>query len=168
MNEPITTIDTRFSDPNATATPWEETLRFLEAAELFWIITVRADGHPHATPLVGVWLDGSLHFCTGDTEQKAMNVRRNPHVILAAGSLHWNAGIDVAVEGDAVQVTDEDLLKRLSAKWATKWDGRWQHEVRNGAFAGEDGSTVLVFSVTPTRVFAFAEGPHFGQTRHQF
>ena len=167
MNEPVTTIDTRFSDPDAVATPWEETRRILEAAELFWIVTVRADGRPHATPLVAVWLDGALHFCTADTEQKAMNLRKNPHVILATGSMHWNAGLDAAVEGDAVQVTDEDTLKRLAEVWATKWDGRWQYEIRNGAFYNED-FTIPVFSVTPTRVFAFAEGPCFGQTRHQF
>jgi nitroimidazol reductase NimA-like FMN-containing flavoprotein (pyridoxamine 5'-phosphate oxidase superfamily) len=168
MNEPVTTIDPRNSDPDATATPWEETRRALETAELFWMVTVRADGRPHVTPLVAVWLDGALHFCTTDAEQKARNLRRNSHVILAAGSLHWNAGLDVVVEGDAVQVTDENLLKRLASVWTTKWDGRWQHEVRDGAFYSEDGETVPVFSVTPTRVFAFAEGPCFGQTRHQF
>ena len=168
MNEPITTIDTRFSDPNATATPWEETRRLLETAELFWIITFRMDGHPHLTPLVAVWLDGSLYFCTGDTEQKARNLRRNPHVILAAGNLHWNAGIDIVVEGDAVQITDENLLKRLVTVWATKWDGRWQYEVREGAFYGEDGKPIRVFSVTPAKVLAFAKNPRFGQTRHQF
>ena len=167
MNEPITTMDTRFSDPDAVATPWNETRRVLETAELVWIVTVRADGRPHGTPLVAVWLDGALYFCTADTEQKAMNLRKNPHVILAVGSLHWNAGLDIVVEGDAVQVTDENLLKRLAEAWTTKWDGRWQYEVRNGAFYGED-VTIPVFSVTSTRVFAFAEGPCFGQTRHLF
>jgi len=29
--------------------------------------------------------------------------------------MHWNAGLDVAVEGDAVQVTDEEMLKRLAS-----------------------------------------------------
>ena len=166
-NEPVTKIDPRFSDPDAVATGWDETRRVLETAELFWISTVRADGRPHITPLVAVWLDGAFHFCTADAEQKARNLRRNPHVILAAGSLHWNAGIDVVVEGDAVQVTDEGLLKRLVEVWTTKWDGRWQYEIRNGAFYGEN-TTIPVFAVTPTRIFAFAEGPHFGQTCHQF
>ena len=167
MNEPVTTIDSRYSDLDAVPTPWEETRRLLETAELFWIVTVRADGRPHVTPLVAVWLDGSLYFCTGDTEQKARNLQRNPHVILETGSLRWNAGIDVVVEGDAVQVTDEGLLKRLVEVWTTKWDGRWDYEIRNGAFYNEN-TTIPVFAVTPTRVFAFAEGPHFGQTCHQF
>jgi general stress protein 26 len=168
MTRPVTELDPRFSDPDAVATGWDETRHVLESSELFWITTVRADGRPHVTPLVAVWLDGALHFCTGDTEQKIRNLRRNPHVILATGSLQWNAGLDVVVEGDAVQVTDDDLLKRLAAVWATKWDGRWQYQIRDGAFYGEEGMTIPVFSVTPTRVFAFAEGPCFGQTRHLF
>ena len=167
MHDPVTTLDPRFSDPQAVATAWEVTQRVLETAELFWLTTVRGDGRPHVTPLVAVWLDGALHFCTADTEQKALNLRKNPHVILATGSMQWKAGLDVAVEGDAVQVTDEDMLKRLASVWATKWDGRWQYEIRDGAFHGED-VTIPVFSVRPTRVFAFAEGPCFGQTRHQF
>ncbi|HLW01898.1 MAG TPA: pyridoxamine 5'-phosphate oxidase family protein [Ktedonobacterales bacterium] len=168
MHDPVTTIDARYSDPEAVATPWEETRRVLESAELFWVVTVRADGRPHMTPLVAVWLDGALHFCTGSNEQKALNLHGNPHVILATGSIQWNAGLDLVFEGDAVQVTDEDRLKRLAEVWTTKWDGRWQYEIRNGAFRGEGVESIPVFSVTPTRVFAFAEGPCFGQTRHKF
>jgi Pyridoxamine 5'-phosphate oxidase len=75
MNEPATSTDPRFGDANATATPWEETRRMLETAELFWLSTVRADGRPHVTPLVAVWLDGAIHFSTGANEQKAVNLR---------------------------------------------------------------------------------------------
>jgi len=77
MAEPVTTLDRRFSDPEAVATGWDETRRVLETAELFWISTVRVDGRPHVTPLVAVWLDDALHFSTGATEQKAANLRGN-------------------------------------------------------------------------------------------
>jgi hypothetical protein len=40
MTEPLTQIDTRFSDIDAEATAWHETRRVLETAELFWITTV--------------------------------------------------------------------------------------------------------------------------------
>ena len=82
MSSPTTSLDSRFSDPGAEPTSWDDTVRALESAELFWITTVRADGRPHVTPLVAVWLDGAIHFCTGDTEQKALNLRTNPHVLL--------------------------------------------------------------------------------------
>jgi general stress protein 26 len=168
MNEPVTKIDPRFSDPDAVATGWDETRRVLETAELFWISTVRADGRPHVTPLVAVWLDGAIHFCTGATEQKAMNLSGNPHVILTTGCDHWNAGLDVVVEGDAVQLTDDDVLERLAEAWATKWDGRWQFEARNGSFHHKSGGGMaLVFSVRPTKILAFAKG-NFSHTRYQF
>ena len=166
MNEPVTSIDPRFSDPGAVATPWDETRRVLETAELFWVSTVRADGRPHVTPLVAVWLDGAIHFSTGAEEQKALNLRGNPHVILLTGCNHWDAGLDIVVEGDAVQVTDDEVLTRLAQAWTTKWDGRWHFEARDGVFHHEDGMA-LVFSVTPSKILAFTKG-HFSHTRHQF
>jgi nitroimidazol reductase NimA-like FMN-containing flavoprotein (pyridoxamine 5'-phosphate oxidase superfamily) len=167
IDEPVTKLDARFSDPDAAATGWDETRRALEAAELFWISTVRADGRPHVTPLVAVWLDGAIHFATGATEQKAINLSGNQHVILTTGCNHWDGGLDVVVEGDAVQLTDEDALERLAAAWTKKWDGRWQYKVRSGAFHQESGGAALVFSVTPTKILAFAKG-QFSQTRHRF
>ena len=168
MKKPVTTLDERFSDSDAVATGWEETRRVLETAELFWITTVRADGRPHVTPLVAVWLDGAIHFCTGATEQKAINLRGNPHVILTTGCSEWDRGVDVVVEGEAVQVSDDDLLKRLAEVWATKWDGRWRYRAFQGGFQHEGGDGVaLVFSVRPTNVFAFTKGT-FSQTRHRF
>lgn len=72
--DPVTELDTRFSDPAAVATPWEDVRRAIERAELFWISTVRADGRPHVTPLPAVWVYDALHFCTGATEQKGVNL----------------------------------------------------------------------------------------------
>ncbi len=49
MNQPVTELDQRFSDPDAVAAGWDDTRRVLEAAELSWICTVRPDGRPHLT-----------------------------------------------------------------------------------------------------------------------
>jgi len=166
MSKPVTELDTRFSEPGAIATEWAETRRALETAEMFWICTVRADGRPHVTPLVAVWLDGALHFSTGAGEQKAVNLRSNPHVTLTTGCSRWDGGLDVVVEGDAVQVTDDGVLERLAAAWATKWDGRWQFEARDGAFHHPSGEA-LVFSVQPVKILAFGKGG-FTHTRHLF
>jgi nitroimidazol reductase NimA-like FMN-containing flavoprotein (pyridoxamine 5'-phosphate oxidase superfamily) len=168
MTMPVTTLDQRFSDPAAAAISWDETSRALESAGLFWISTVRADGRPHVTPLVAVWADSVLYFCTGEAEQKAINLRGNPHVVLTTGCNGWEAGLDVMVEGDAVRVSDEDTLKRLAGAWTTKWDGRWHFEVRDGSFRHPDGEEpVLVFAVAPSKVLAFTKGA-FSHTRHQF
>src|SRR5690242_9437944 len=120
VSTPDTTLDARFSDAAATAAGWDETRRALEDAQLSWICTVRADGRPHLTPLVAVWLDGALYFSTGAGEQKAVNLRGNPHVLLLTGCHRWDDGLDVVAEGDAVQVTDEALLTRLAAEWADR------------------------------------------------
>lgn len=71
MDDPVTQLDERFSDPGTQPTTWAAAQEALEAAQLSWISTVRADGRPHVTPLVAVWLDGAAHFSTGATEQKA-------------------------------------------------------------------------------------------------
>jgi nitroimidazol reductase NimA-like FMN-containing flavoprotein (pyridoxamine 5'-phosphate oxidase superfamily) len=168
MTQPVTELDTRFSEQNADAIAWEDTRRALEDAELFWISTVRADGRPHVTPLVAVWLGDAIYFATGPDEQKAANLRANQRVILTTGCNDWEQGLDVVVEGDAVRLTDEDMLERLAKIWATKWDGRWHYEVHDGGFRHEGASgQVLVFSVKPGKVLAFAKGP-FGQTRYRF
>ena len=155
MQQPVTELDTRFSDQNAVATDWEETRRALEDAELFWITTVRVDGRPHVTPLVAVWFDDAIHFATGAGEQKALNLRTNQNVILTTGCNEWEQGLDVVVEGEAVQVIDESVLEQLAEAWAAKWDGRWAYEVRQRSFWHEGGSdAVLVFAVKPAKVLA--------------
>ena len=168
MTSPQTSLDERYSEPDATATSWEEARKVLETAELSWLTTVRPDGRPHQTPLVAVWQDDALHFCTGTREQKAVNLRTNPHVLLTSGSLRWNEGLDVVAEGDAVRVSDETALRRLAQAWTTKWDGSWNYEVRDGYFShpGQD-SKVIVYRVAPAKVLAFGEGT-FTHTRHTF
>jgi general stress protein 26 len=165
MHEPVTQLDERFSDPGTQATDWATARDVLEGAQLFWITTVRADGRPHVTPLVGVWLDETLHFCTGPEEQKARNLSGNSHVVLSTGCNQWDRGLDVMVEGDAVRVTDPATLERLAAAWATKWDGQWQFGVTDGGFSHEDGGLALVFEVRPAKVLAFGKGT-FTHTRH--
>jgi general stress protein 26 len=166
MMEPRAELDPRFSNPNAVPTPWHTTRRVLEAAEISWISSVRADGRPHVTPLVAVWLDGALHFSTGADEKKMHNLHANPQVVVTTGSDRWQDGLDVMVEGVATQVVGDVALSRLATAWATKWDGRWQWDVRDGAF-GDDHGQALVFSVTPTKILAFAKG-EFSHTRYLF
>jgi nitroimidazol reductase NimA-like FMN-containing flavoprotein (pyridoxamine 5'-phosphate oxidase superfamily) len=166
MTTPRTELDTRFSEPAAQPTSWEDTLEAIKQAEIFWISTVRADGRPHVTPLVAVWLDDALHFSTGPDEQKALNLAGNPHVALITGANDWQSGLDVIVEGEAARVTDAQQLDRLAAAWAQKWDGRWQYEVSQDGFR-HDAGAVLVFAVRPAKVLAFTKGG-FSQTRHRF
>jgi general stress protein 26 len=169
MDEPVTKLDPRFSDPGARATPWATVQEVLEDAQLSWVTTVRTDGRPHVTPLVAVWLDDAVHFTTGPGEQKAANLAGNPHVVIATGCNTWDQGLDVMVEGEARSVTDRATLERLAAAWATKWNGRWAFGVVDGGFAHSDADVdgpVLVFAVKPDKVLAFGKG-EFSHTRYR-
>jgi general stress protein 26 len=167
MGEPVAELDERFSDPGATATPWAKAREVLETAQLSWVTTVRADGRPHVTPLVAVWLDGAVHFTTGPGEQKAVNLARNPHVVMTTGCNRWDQGLDVMVEGEARRVTGRARLERLAAAWATKWNGQWRFEAADDGFAhGDADGPVLVFAVRPVKVLAFGKG-EFSHTRYR-
>jgi nitroimidazol reductase NimA-like FMN-containing flavoprotein (pyridoxamine 5'-phosphate oxidase superfamily) len=164
--EPLAELDTRFSDAEASPTPWEVVQRAIAAAELFWISTVRADGRPHVTPLPAVWSAGALCFCTGAEEQKGVNLARNAHCALTTGNDRWKSGLDIVVEGEARRVTDDERLRELARGWDVKYHGDWHFEVADGAFH-HDAGEALVFEVLPDRVLAFAKG-EFAQTRYRF
>jgi pyridoxine/pyridoxamine 5'-phosphate oxidase len=166
MADPVPELDTRFSDPDAVATPWPDAQRAIETAELFWIATVRPNGQPNVTPLPAVWDDGALHFCTGPEEQKGVNLARNPRCTLTTGVNRWKEGLDVVVEGDARRITDHERLGELAARWAAKYHGDWQFDVKDGAFH-HGGGAAYVFAVEPNKVLAFAKG-QFAQTRYRF
>lgn len=169
MQDLITTIDLGHSStPDNVATPWEETRRVLETAEVFWLATVRADGRPHVTPVAAAWLDGTLYFGTGDIAQKLKNLRGNPHVVLTTGNNHMATGLDIVVEGDAAPCTDTAVHERLYQVWAIRFGEGWPIQLRNGVLWDETTSAEQpLFAVTPTKIFAFARGDEWSQTRYQ-
>jgi len=54
IQHPTTEVDKRFSSEGAAPVPWDDARQHLEAAEIFWLSTVRPDGRPHVTPLLAV------------------------------------------------------------------------------------------------------------------
>jgi nitroimidazol reductase NimA-like FMN-containing flavoprotein (pyridoxamine 5'-phosphate oxidase superfamily) len=152
----------------AGATPWDETVRALEEAELYWLTTVRADGRPHVTPLIGVLHDGAVHFCTGAGEQKARNLEHSDRVALTTGTNTWASGLDVVVEGAAVRVDADDALRRLADAYVAKYGEDWRFGVADGAFRhSQSDDPVPVFRIAPSKVMAFAKDPH-AQTTYRF
>ncbi|MFF3287373.1 pyridoxamine 5'-phosphate oxidase family protein [Streptomyces sp. NPDC003023] len=167
QTQPLSELDTRFSDPQASAADWSAAAAQLRDAEVFWLTTVRPDGRPHVTPLIAVWHDDALHFCTGAGERKAKNLRENREVILTTGVPSLNEGTDVVVEGEAVRVTDEPTLRALAEQYVAKYGPDWTFAVRGGVFV-HDAGEALVFRVAPRTAFGFAKGTSFGQTRWRF
>jgi len=165
-SDPTAEIDRRFSEPEAGLTPWSDVEHVLEHAELYWLTTVRADGRPHVTPLIGVSEDGAVHFCTGLREQKARNLEHRGHVALTTGNNTWARGLDVVVEGTAVRVTHRGALQLLAHAYEAKYGSAWHFDVGDDGFGtGEDA--VAVFRIEPTKVLAFAKQPH-AQTTYRF
>jgi hypothetical protein len=136
---------------------------------LYWLTTVRADGRPHVTPLLGVWFEGAMYFCTGPSERKAKNLAENAHCVLTTGSNGLD-GLDVVVEGDAAKVSDSTELASvadaLESKYGTEFtapEGTWfglGDAIRRG--------DVLLYRVAPVTAFGFGKRPLYSQTRWSF
>ena len=173
--EPVTELEPQFSSDEATPTSWAEARERLEEAEVFWLSTVRPDGRPHVTPLLGVWLEGAMYFCTGPAERKARNLGRNRRCVLTTGCNALSEGLDLVVEGDAVRVADDARLRRVADAYLSKYGSAWRFAVRDGAFyhdpeslRGADPGEALVYEVAPAKVFGFGKGAPFSQTRWRF
>ena len=167
--EPAAELDTRFSSEGASPTEWAEARDRLREAEIFWISTVRPDGRPHVTPLISVYLDDALYFCTGPGERKARNLVHNPHCILTTGCNVIDEGLDVVVEGDAVRVTDDAKLHGIADLYESKYGREWRFAVRDSAFVHEHGENIaLVYELVPRKAFGFRRGDEFSQTRWRF
>jgi hypothetical protein len=163
---PVTTLDARYSSETAQATPWPDAVAHLEEAGLFWVSTVRADGRPHVTPVVAVWMDGALYFTSGAAEQKSKNLAANRHCAVTTGCNTWNQGFDIVLHGDAVVVRDLPLLQQVAGAFLAKYGSDWAFEVgSDGTFIGPGVS--LVYQLAPVQAVGFGKG-EFSHTRWDF
>ncbi len=76
MNDPVTTLDTRFSMEGAPAVLWPDARQALEEAGTYWLSTVRSDGRPHVTTLIAMWKGDGLYFSTVPPSRSARTWRR--------------------------------------------------------------------------------------------
>jgi nitroimidazol reductase NimA-like FMN-containing flavoprotein (pyridoxamine 5'-phosphate oxidase superfamily) len=168
VETPTPELAARFSSPEAKPVAWPEGRRRLEQAEVYWLSTVRPDGRPHVTPLIAVWEDSALYFCTGADERKAKNLARNPHVVVTTGCNTLHKGLDVVIEGDVVQIRDEAKLQSVADAYVSKYGEEWRFTVRDGAFLNPKGGEALVYEVRPKTAFGFGKDQLYSQTRWRF
>src|ERR1700730_5402599 len=159
-----------FSSPGAVSPGWAQARGDLRDAQVYWLSTVRPDGRPHVTPLLGVWLDGALYFCTGSTERKARNLAQNPSCVLTTGRNTLDDGVDLVIEGPAAKVSDEPELRGVAEAFESKYGSRFTAPEGTWFGLGDSirGGNVLVYRVAPSTVFGFGKGSQFSQTRWRF
>jgi len=170
MAEPVPVTElSAFSSPNATPSEWSLGRAALMNAEVYWLSTVRPDGRPHVTPLLGVWLAGAMYFCTGPDERKAKNLAEHRHCVLTTGRNTLDR-LDLALEGTAETVGDGDELGRVADAYESKYgphfaapEGTW-----SGLGDAIRRAEIPVYRVAPETAFGFGMGETYSQTGWQF
>jgi len=128
---------------DGSALPWSRVVDWLTGARNYWVCTTRADGRPHAMPVWGLWLDGTVWFSTDPTSWKGRNLEARPDVVI-----HLESGDEVCVfEGTAERVRDAERLRRFDDVYLEKYDVR-------PSDMGEDAG---VYVLRPTVALAWAE-----------
>jgi general stress protein 26 len=179
VKQPTTELDARYSSalhprPGAadvTATEWAEAQRQLEAAEIFWVSTVRPDGRLHVTPVIAAWHGGVLYFSTGAGEQKARNLAHDGHCALTTGGNSLTEGLDLVVEGRAEPVADPAVLEEVIAAYEAKYGAHITSP--EGTFHGIGDAfrkgDAVVFAVAPATAYGFGrEDGVYTHTRWTF
>ncbi len=122
----------------------------LDQARTGKLATVRADGHPHVTP---IWfdLDGDALFFTSWHETvKVANLRRDPRVAICVDDDTPPFSF-VIIEGTAAISADPAELRY----WATRIGGRYMGADQAEAFGRRNSvAGELLIRVTPTRIIA--------------
>jgi pyridoxamine 5'-phosphate oxidase-like protein len=117
-----------------------------------------ADGRPHVTPVVAVWLNGALYFTSGPGEQKSRNLAANRNCAVTTGCNTWNEGFDVVLHGEAVIVRDLPLLQQVADTFLAKYGSDWAFEAADdGTFGGHGVS--LVYQLAPVQALGSVQ-PH--------
>ena len=131
--------------------PWQRVEEVIAAARNYWIGSTRPDGHPHAAPVWGVWLEAVLYFSTGKQSRKARNLSLNPSVSVHVEGPEREV---VIVEGVAEEVSDASVLRPA-------WDAynkKYNWEIEGYPF----------YVVRPTVAFSFQEDLGDTATRWTF
>ena len=124
---------------------WDWVEGHMEAARNYWLCTTRPDGRPHAVPVWGAWVEGSLYFGTDKQSVKAKNISRDSRALV-----HLESGDDTVIfEGELVEANvSADLQAAIEAAYIGKYALDPELE--------EDEGTRL-YRLVPRKVMAWQE-----------
>ena len=123
------------------ALPWSWVEEQCTEARNYWICTTRDDGRPHAMPVWGLWLDGSVVFSTDPSSRKGRNLTARPDIVV-----HLESGDDVVVLEGRVEPMDRALLP----SFVDRYEAKYSHRPSETETAG-------VYRLRPSRVLAWRE-----------
>jgi pyridoxine/pyridoxamine 5'-phosphate oxidase len=105
--------------PSWEPLPWSWAAERLAANQNFWVVTVSADGRPHALPVWGVWDDpeACFAFAAGPRARKMRNLAANPHAVIMVD----NTVECVSVEGRATRVRDDERRDQWIERYLAKY-----------------------------------------------
>lgn len=146
---------------------WADAAQSLADAHFYWLATVRPDVRPHVMPVLGVWWEDALHFCSSTCSRKAKNLARDARCVMTTHSHSFH----LVVEGEAQQVEDTALLGRIAQLYGEKYE--WTVRVQDGRFYAEGAPTAgpppyQVYQVRPNVVFGFGLEEAIPSTRWSF
>jgi general stress protein 26 len=151
------------------ASKWSSVIGHLErASATYWLATVDSDRTPQVRPILAVWVQGELHFCSGASTRKAKNLALDPHCAVAV----QYEPLDLVVHGVVERVRDLSTLQDIANAYAEIYD--WHVTVRDGAFHDVGGAPTAgpppyeVYKVVPTTAFVFPLDESVSPTRWVF
>ena len=140
-----------------TPLPWSWAAKRLMANQNFWVVTVSADGRPHALPVWGVWHDPEARFAfsCGPRARKARNLAANPQAVIMVDSTVEC----VSVEGRASRVRDDERRDQ----WIQRYLEKYQRIAPDLSAEFLRGNLMVEFG--PERAFAVIEREEEFSTR---
>ena len=129
--------------------PWSWAAERLGANRNFWVVTVSADGRPHALPVWGVWNDdeGRFAFSCSPRARKARNLAGNPHaVVMTDDTVEC-----LSIEGQADSVSDE----QRQAQWIDRYLAKYRPMAPD--LSADFLRQHLMLEFVPGRAFAIIE-----------
>lgn len=107
---------------------WSHAEQRLKRARNYWIATTRLNGTPHAVPVWGVWVKGSLYFGTSRRSVKGRNLAHSPGLVV-----HPESADDVVIlEGEVEEVRDRASFDAIDVAYRTKYGMALRRPGRRG------------------------------------
>jgi len=120
---------------------WPEVAVRLAAARNYWMCTSMPSGAPHAAPVWGVVIGGTLYLYSERRTVKARNLAADPRVVV-----HLESGEDVViVRGTAQDVGTPGQVPEVAAALSAKYTGEEDRQYLPDA----DPAFDVVYAIRP-------------------